>query len=460
MALGPDGNVYLAGATAASDFPITPATAVRPQYNFTALNNAPVFDIPSFLVPTFGGNLVTGDAFVTELNPAAISSAQLIYSTFLGGIYNDAATGVALDPAGRIVLSGVTTSYDFPLTGDAFIQSNGSATVVPTVKAFMAIIDPTVNRSSGLAYSTYLGGSANDFSTKLVADATSAIVVGQTRSRNFPVESPYQPLFGGQTSPGLIQGDGFITRFDLTQNSPIVSSAFNAASFHPGSGFAPGEIVTFFGQRLGPAQIILAQLGNNGRLATQLGTCQVLIDGIAAPLVHSLVTQITAILPYELSAKIGQTVNAQVACGSLKSNLFSLPIIDADPGIFSVSGGTGQAAVLNQDGSYNSPGNPALRGTIIQIFATGEGLLTPPGVDGQIETGPLASIPKPAMNVRVFFAGVASFDVPYVGVAPGEVDGLLQINVRVPSDAPAGNVELLLQVGAQTSPSKLTIALK
>jgi uncharacterized protein (TIGR03437 family) len=172
------------------------------------------------------------------------------------------------------------------------------------------------------------------------------------------------------------------------------------------------------------------------------------------------VTQITAILPYELGTKIGQTVNAQVACGGLKSNLFPLPVVDSDPGVFSVSGGTGQAAVLNQDGSYNSAGNPALRGTIVQIFATGEGVLTPPGVDGQIESGPLASIPKPAGNVRVFFAGVASFDVPYVGVAPGEVDGLLQINVRVPSDAPTGNVELLLQVGAQTSPSKLTIALK
>ena len=460
MALGPDGNVYVAGATTAPDFPITTATAVKTQYSFAAISNAPVFDIPSFLVPTFGGNLVTGDAFVTELNPAAISSAQLIYSTFLGGTFNDTATGVGLDPAGRILLSGVTTSYDFPLTGDAFIRANGSATVSPTVKAFLSIINPTVSGLNGLAYSTYLGGSANDFTTKLISDATSVIVVGQTRSRNFPVQSPYQSLFGGQMTPGIIQGDGFITRFDLTQNSPIIAGGSNAASFHVGTGFAPGEIVTLFGQRLGPEQIITAQLGSNGRLATQLGNCQVLIDGIAAPLVYSQAAQTSAILPYELGAKSGQTVNAQVACGSLQSNLFPLPVVDSDPGIFSVAGGTGQAAVLNQDGSYNSPGNPALRGTLVQIFATGEGALTPPGVDGQIETGPLSTIPKPAQNIQVLFAGVASFDVPYVGVAPGEVDGLLQINVRVPSDAPTGNVELLLRVGAQTSPSKLTIALK
>jgi uncharacterized protein (TIGR03437 family) len=152
-------------------------------------------------------------------------------------------------------------------------------------------------------------------------------------------------------------------------------------------------------------------------------------------------------------------VNAQAVCGGLKSNLFALAIVDSDPGIFSAdTTGTGQAALLNQDNSYNSAANPAVRGTIVQIFATGEGMLTPPGVDGRIETGP--TIPKPVLPIRVFFGGVSSFDVPYVGVAPGEVDGLLQINVRVPSDAPTGNVELLLQIGTRTSPSKLTIALK
>ena len=460
MALGPNGNIYLAGATTAPDFPITTGSAIKPQYTFSSNSNTPPFEIPSFLVPTFLGNLVNGDGFLTELNPAAVSTAQIVYSTFLGGTYNDAATGVALDSAGRIMVSGVTNSYDFPVTGDAFISANGASNVVPTLKAFLTIIDPTVNGRAGIAYSTYLGGNANDFATKLVADATGAIVVGQTRSKNFPLELPYQALFGGQLTLGPIQGDGFISRFDLTQNSPIISSAANGASFQPGAGFAPGEIVTFKGTRLGPSQILLAQLGSDGRLATQLGNCQLFMDGIAAPLVHSLATQITAIVPYELAAKIGQTVNAQVVCGGLKSNLFPMPLVDSDPGIFSVSGGTGPAALLNQDGSYNSAGNPAVRDTIVQIFATGEGVLTPDGADGRIETGPLSSIPKPVQSIRVFFAGVSSFDVPYVGVAPGLVDGLLQINVRVPFDAPTGNVELLLQIGARTSPSKLTIALK
>lgn len=460
MALGPNGNVYLAGGTTASDFPIT-SNAVKPQYTFTSNTNTPVFDVPSYLVPSFLGAGVAGDGFVTELNPAAVSTAQMVYSTFLGGVYNDTATGIALDSMGRILVSGATTSPDFPVTGDAFITANGGGTgTAPTVKAFLSIIDPAVSGPAGIAYSTFLGGSANDFATKLAADATGAIIVGQTRSKNFPVQNGYQSLFGGQLSPGPIQGDGFVARFDLLQNSPIITSATNGASFQLGVGYSPGEIVTFKGTRLGPPQIILAQLGPDGRLATQLGSCQVLVDGIAAPLVHSLNTQITAILPYGLAAKIGQTVNAQVVCDGLKSNLFAMPIADADPGIFSVGGGTGQAALLNQDFSYNSAANPAPRGTIVQIFATGEGALTPDGVDGRIETGALSTIPKPTLPIRVFFGGVAAFDVPYYGVAPGEVDGLLQINARIPVDAPTGTVELKLQVGSKLSPGKLTIAIQ
>ncbi len=213
--------------------------------------------------------------------------------------------------------------------------------------------------------------------------------------------------------------------------------------------------MTFKGTRIGPQQILLAQLGTDGRLTTQLGDCQVLVDEVAAPLVHSLSTQITAILPYGLAAKIGQTVNAQVQCAGLKSNVIALPIVDADPGIFSVGGGTGPAAVLNQDGSYNSPGNPAARGTLVQVFATGEGVvLTPNGVDGRIETGPLPSIPKPSLPIRLYFGGDGSLEVPYVGVAPGLVDGLLQINARIPDDAPTGNVELVLQVGTRSSPAR------
>jgi uncharacterized protein (TIGR03437 family) len=459
LALDSKNNVYVVGGTSAPDYPTT-ANAVETKYSLLLNSTTPPFLIPSFLVPTFVGQQVNGDAFITELNPSAVSTAQLVYSTLLGGIYNDVATGVAIDAQGRIVVTGTTDSYDFPITPDSFVPSNGSPTVSPTLKAFVTVIDPTVAGLAGIPYSSFFGGSANDIATRIVADVNGVDIVGQTKSRNFPVQAPYQPAYGGQVTSAFVEGDAFISRFDFTQNSPIVNSATNGASFQLGAGYAPGEIVTFKGSRIGPQQILFAQLAPDGRLATQLGDCQVLVDGVAAPLVHSLSTQITAILPYGLAAKIGQTVNSQVMCAGLKSNVIPLPIVDADPGVFSVGGGTGPAAVLNQDGSYNSSGNPALRGALVQVFATGEGVLTPNGVDGRIETGALPTIPKPSLPIRLFFGGVGSLDVPYVGVAPGLVDGLLQINARIPPDAPTGDIELVLQVGTRSSAKKLTISVK
>jgi uncharacterized protein (TIGR03437 family) len=272
------------------------------------------------------------------------------------------------------------------------------------------------------------------------------------------LQNPYQAVYGGDVTTATVQGDAFVTRFDLNKNAPILTLAQNGASFQTGAGFSPGEIVTFKGSRLGPVQILLGQLDANGKLATQLGVCQLFIDGIAAPLVHSLDRQITAIVPYSLQAKAGQKVNAQAVCAGLKSNLIALNIVDADPGVFSASIGTGPAVVVNEDQSFNAPTNPALRGTIVTLFATGEGALNPPGVDGRIEQGP--AYPKPVLPTVVYFGGVASFDVPYIGVAPGLVDGLLQINARIPADAPTGIVELLLQVGTRQSQSKLTIVVK
>jgi len=184
------------------------------------------------------------------------------------------------------------------------------------------------------------------------------------------------------------------------------------------------------------------------------------VDGTGAPLVYASSTQTTAILPYELAAKVGQTVEALVSCGGIFSAPFSFQVVDSDPGIFSTSNGTGQGAILNQDGTYNSAQNPAATNTIVQIFATGEGQLTPAGQDGRIETGTLASIPQPVQTVKVFIGGTQSPQVTYARVAPGSVDGLLQVNAQIPAGLPPGPAAVILQVGAKQSQSNLTLAIK
>jgi uncharacterized protein (TIGR03437 family) len=80
-------------------------------------------------------------------------------------------------------------------------------------------------------------------------------------------------------------------------------------------------------------------------------------------------SQINAIVPYEVAGQSAAMV--QVLFNGL-SQVWSVPLAPAAPGIFTLdSTGAGQAAVLNQDYSVNGPSQPATRGTVIQIFATG-----------------------------------------------------------------------------------------
>jgi uncharacterized protein (TIGR03437 family) len=132
--------------------------------------------------------------------------------------------------------------------------------------------------------------------------------------------------------------------------------------------------------------------------------------------------------------------------------------VAATPGIFAANDGTTQGAILNQDGSPNSSSNPAPQGSVIVFFATGEGTLTPSGQDGRVEIGPANTLPMPSQTVAVTFGGVAAASIPYAGVAPQSVDGLLQVNAQIPLTSSTGNVPLVLQVGSGKSQSNLTVA--
>jgi uncharacterized protein (TIGR03437 family) len=96
----------------------------------------------------------------------------------------------------------------------------------------------------------------------------------------------------------------------------------------------------------------------------------------------------------------------------------------------------------------------------VQIFATGEGVLSPAGEDGRIENGAVSTIPTPALPVTVTFGATASPKLTYAGVAPGEVDGLLQIDAQVPTGLTPGNVPIVVTIGTTASPQGLTIAVK
>jgi uncharacterized protein (TIGR03437 family) len=182
----------------------------------------------------------------------------------------------------------------------------------------------------------------------------------------------------------------------------------------------------------------------------------VLFDGVAAPIIYSSAGQVSCIAPYAIAGKANVTVVVEYQ--GVNSNIVTVPVQAARPALFTANAsGSGPAAMLNQDSSVNTAANPAEKGSIVVLYATGEGVTTPGGVDGQIAN---AVYPKPVAPVSVSIGGMPA-EVLYAGAAPGLVAGVMQVNVRVPEGlAGTGAVPVQVTVGGAVSRTGVTLAVK
>jgi uncharacterized protein (TIGR03437 family) len=236
---------------------------------------------------------------------------------------------------------------------------------------------------------------------------------------------------------------------------PAISSITNAASYNA-NGVSPGEIVTIFGQGLGPANIAYLQEDSNGLVSTTTGNTTIYFNGIPAPMIYSLSKQVSVVVPYEMAQYSTASVVAEYSGNS--SSVFPVKIVPAVPGIFTNdSSGSGQAAILNvKDSTRNSASNPAARGDYVTIYATGEGYTSPPVVDGRVSGTPLQS---PVLSCSATIGGFPA-TIQYCGAAPGEASGVVQINAQVPQSSATGNVPVTITIGTVQSPAGVTVAVK
>lgn len=230
----------------------------------------------------------------------------------------------------------------------------------------------------------------------------------------------------------------------------------NAAGYQAGS-VTPGEIVTLFGDQLGPSSVSLAPLDEAGFLSTAAGGAQVFFDGSPASMIYASRGQSSFLAPFGISGR-GQ-VTVQVSFQDVLSQPVTVPIAASQPAIFTAdSSGVGQAVAVNySSGQLNAAGNTARRGDYVIFYSTGDGITDPVGVDGWIVAG---SPPRTASRVSATIGGVDA-PVVYAGAAPGFVLGVTQWNVQVPDAAPAGPaIPLSVTVGGVASPATVTIALQ
>jgi uncharacterized protein (TIGR03437 family) len=232
--------------------------------------------------------------------------------------------------------------------------------------------------------------------------------------------------------------------------SPAISAVVNSASYLEGA-VSPGELVTIFGANLGPPENAQGDLDGD-YVADTIEDTQVLIGGVAAPILFASSSQINTVVTFGVS---GATAQVQVLYQGQSTASTTVPVQAASPAVFSLdSTGGGQGAILNQDGSVNSQSNPASRGSVVVLYATGAGLTTPAGVDGLLTTQPY---PTPMLPVSVTIDGQPA-QILYAGAAPGLVAGVLQINVVVPANAGQETYDqVVVTVGDYVSPSAVTI---
>ena len=204
IAVDNNGNAYVTGQTASSDFPTTSGT--------------------------FDASVDGEDAFITKLNA---TGASLLYSTYLGGTANEAGIGIAIDKNDTIYVCGGTDSSDFPTTTGAFdVSYNGS------VDIFITKLNAT---GTSLLYSTYLGGSATDcyvgyevVALAIAVDKNGNVYIcSGTNSSDFPITSgAYNTNYNGGYS------DVFITKLNSTGTSLLYSTFLGGSSGEMGFGIA------------------------------------------------------------------------------------------------------------------------------------------------------------------------------------------------------------------------------
>ena len=241
VAADASGNAYVTGFTASTGFPTTPGAAQ-------------------------GTKAAGTDVFVTKLNP---TGSGIVYSTFIGGGGTDWGSGIALDASGNAYVTGRTDSTDFPTTTGGFDRTFGGG-----VDAFALKLNPT---GTGLAYSTYLGGSGFEHdrdniiivrSAAIAVDpAGNAYLTGQTTSADFPTANAIDASIGGGSCPGgnLVCSDVYLTKLNPTGSGLVYSTflggpdedtgksvfvdasgnAYLAGTAFPGFPITPGAFRTF-----------------------------------------------------------------------------------------------------------------------------------------------------------------------------------------------------------------------
>jgi uncharacterized protein (TIGR03437 family) len=296
--------------------------------------------------------------------------------------------------------------------------------------------------------------SSDGIITTVAGNGTGGFSGNRGPASSAQLNGPMGVAVDGAGNVYVAEGGNHVVRILRPANQSVLIGAVVDGASQRDDAVSPGKIVVIYGAGLGPSELVQNQ-ASSGALGTDLSGTTVSLNGIAAPILYTSATQVAAIVPYAVS---GATAQVTVTYQGEVSNALSVPVALSAPGIFtSNQAGWGQAAAINAlDDTVNTAANPVRIGGFISLYATGEGQTSPAGMDGRIAGSTAVG---PVLPVRVTVGGIPA-TVQYKGGAPGQVAGLMQVNVQIPSGVqPGGYVPVVLQVGdASTTPGAVWIA--
>lgn len=463
--LGEDGSVYLISQSLALRF-IAPTTVLRLDPSLSRLIYSTT--LPGAISQTalhtdgsllFSGSstgefLVTPNAYQKEpaggqdgvigrLDP---TGSKLLYATYIGTARDDVTLAIKPDPEGGAwaILSSVSLTEPFAISL-LHLDASGSRLLSSTPVGGGIVLDlyenvrlPRIDVDS--AGNVHLfNGSVTPTPNALLSHPCGPgyARLSPTGETLFATYLASLSLLGYNTAGNpLLTGDGSV--FELTaapSTTPFAGCVVNAmASVSPQNTASAGQFITIFGTGLGPREGATYQLSGN-RVPGELVGTRVLLYGQPIPVLYASDDQVNAIMPFDLPPTSGPAL--AVERGGVLSPVFGFFLDSPRITLFTVDGvGGTQALAFNQNGTLNSPANPAKLGSVVTFFGTGGGATNPPSLPGEV--APLTELRRLAAQPRVssFPPNSPAPTIEFAGVAPGQLTAVNQFNIRLPATLP------------------------